>query len=138
MTIFTISNDSTDFGTFEGETPAHALAAMHRAAGYASTVIDGVVVPPASAVDEDGASLCPGIDDVTITEVSDETTYSVTFRGAAPVDAYSATEGADDNDALTLTETRERCEAYGVSAELRDSAGFVKGFVSADGSYTLA
>jgi hypothetical protein len=71
-------------------------------------------------------------------EVETEATYSVTFRGAATVDAYSATEGADDNDALTLTETRERCEAYGVSAELRDSAGFVKGFVSADGSYTLA
>jgi hypothetical protein len=70
--------------------------------------------------------------------VETEATYSVTFRGAATVDAYSATEGADDNDALTLTETRERCEAYGVSAELRDSAGFVKGFVSADGSYTLA
>jgi hypothetical protein len=69
--------------------------------------------------------------------VETETTYSVTFRGAATVDAYSATEGADDNDALTLTETRERCEAYGVSAELRDSAGFVKGFVSADGSYSL-
>jgi hypothetical protein len=69
MSTFTISNDSTDFGTFEGETPAHALAAMHRAAGYASTVIDGVVVPPASAADADGASLCPGIDDVTIAEV---------------------------------------------------------------------
>jgi len=69
--------------------------------------------------------------------ISAETTYSVTFRGAATVDAYSATEGADDNDALTLTETRERCEAYGVSAELRDSAGFVKGFVSADGNYSL-
>jgi hypothetical protein len=138
MTTFTISNDSTDFGTFEGETPAHALAAMHRAAGYASQVIDGVVVSTASAVDADGVNLCPGIDDVTIAEVETEATYSVTFRGAATVDAYSATEGADDNDALTLTETRERCEAYGVSAELRDYAGFVKGFVSADGSYTLA
>jgi hypothetical protein len=69
---------------------------------------------------------------------ADEATYSVTFRGARTVDAYSATEGADDNDGLTLTETRERCEAYGVSAELRDVAGFVRGFVSADGSYTLA
>jgi hypothetical protein len=64
-----MTNDSTDFGTFEGETPAHALAAMHRAAGYASRVVDGVVVPPASAVDADGVSLCPGIDDVSITEV---------------------------------------------------------------------
>jgi hypothetical protein len=70
MTTFAISNDSTDFGTFEGETPAHALAAMHRAAGYASTVVDGVVVPPVSAVDADGASLCPSIDDVTIAEVT--------------------------------------------------------------------
>ena len=70
MTTFTISNDSTDFGTFEGETPAHALAAMHRDAGYASKVVDGVVVPPASAVDADGVSLCPGIDDVTIAEVA--------------------------------------------------------------------
>lgn len=69
MTTFTISNDSTDFGTFEGETPAHALAAMHRAAGYASRVVDGAVIPPASAVDADGASLCPGINDVTIAEV---------------------------------------------------------------------
>ena len=69
---------------------------------------------------------------------ADEATYSVAFRGAWTVDAYSATEGADDNDGLTLTETRERCETYGVSAELRDAAGFVKGFVSADGSYTLA
>lgn len=69
MSTYSISNDSTDFGTFEGETPAHALAAMHRAAGYASRVVDGVVIPPASAVDADGVSLCPGIDDVTITEV---------------------------------------------------------------------
>ena len=69
MTTFTISNDSTDFGTFEGETPAHALAAMHRAAGYASRVVNGAVIPPASAVDADGVSLCPGIDDVTIAEV---------------------------------------------------------------------
>jgi hypothetical protein len=88
MSTFTISNDSADFGTFEGETPAHALAAMHRAAGYASTVIDGVVVPPTSAVDADGASLCPGIDDVTIAEVETEATYSVTFRGAATVDPW--------------------------------------------------
>lgn len=69
MSTFTISTASTDFGTFDGETPAHALAAMHRAAGYASKAVDGVVIPPASAVDADGVSLCPGIDDVTITEL---------------------------------------------------------------------
>lgn len=69
MSTYSISNDSTDFGTFEGETPAHALAAMHRAAGYASRVVDGVVITPASAVDADGVDLCLGIDDVTITEV---------------------------------------------------------------------
>lgn len=69
MSTYSISNDSTDFGTFEGETPAHALAAMHCAAGYASRVVDGAVIPPASAVDADGASLCPGLDDVTIAEV---------------------------------------------------------------------
>lgn len=69
MTTYSISNNSADFGTFEGETPAHALAAMHRAAGYASTVVDGEVIPSASAVDADGVSLCPGINDVTITEV---------------------------------------------------------------------
>lgn len=69
MKTYSIRNDSTDFGTFEGETPAHALAAMHRDAGYASQVIDGVVVPPASAVDADGVSIVPSMDSVTIAEV---------------------------------------------------------------------
>lgn len=67
MSTFRIQSDATDFGTFEGETPAHALAAMHRAAGYASTVVDGEVIPPASAVDADGVSLCPSMDAVRIT-----------------------------------------------------------------------
>lgn len=66
----TLRATGTDFGTFDGETPAHALAAMHRAAGYASQVVNGAVIPPASAVDADGVSLCPGLDDVTITELA--------------------------------------------------------------------
>ena len=102
MTTFTISNDSTDFGTFEGETPAHALAAMHRAAGYASQVIDGAVVPPASAVDADGVSLCPGIDDVTITEV--------THAGASiTVEVH---RGTIDPQGLGSDEECDACEEY--------------------------
>jgi hypothetical protein len=136
MSTFTISNDSTDFGTFEGETPAHALAAMHRAAGYASAVIDGVVVPPASAIDADGASLCPGIDGVTITEVSDETTYSVTFTDADTSEAYDAAAQASE-EPQTLADVIELCKSYGIAATLRDAAGFIKGYVHGDGSYSL-
>lgn len=66
-----------------------------------------------------------------------ETTYSVTFIGAETREAYDATEGADGNDALTLAEVIDRCESYGVRAQLRDAAGFSKGFVGADGNYTL-
>lgn len=77
------------------------------------------------------------VGDAAITEVTDEATYSVTFSGAETEEAYSATVGADDNDALTLAEVRERCEAHGVRAVLRDAAGSVKGFVRADGTYGL-
>ena len=68
---------------------------------------------------------------------ADESTYSVTFIGAETREAYDATEGADGSDALTLAEVIGRCESYAVRAQLRDAAGFSKGFVSADGTYTL-
>jgi len=48
-----------DMGFWHGATAAEALASMNRAAGYTA----------ADAVDADGVSLCPTIDDVTITEL---------------------------------------------------------------------
>lgn len=71
MTTYSITIKATgETSTYEGETAAHALAAMHRAAGYASQVIDGEVIPPASATDADGESLCPTMDDVRIVAVA--------------------------------------------------------------------
>ena len=44
MTTYDITSKSgATMGTYEGETPAEALAAMHRDAGYTVTVEDGGV-----------------------------------------------------------------------------------------------
>lgn len=42
-----------DLGTYEGDTAAHALAAMHRDAGYKADVVGGELVSdaPGSAAD---------------------------------------------------------------------------------------
>lgn len=66
MTTYEISNSQTTMGHYEGETAAHALAAMHRDAGYRVSVdADGDLVF-ASAEDE---RLCGGLDCWKVKEV---------------------------------------------------------------------
>ena len=60
------------------------------------------------------------------------TIYQITWRNTPADDDYSeaATEG-------TLDEIREWCREGGVVAVLSDAAGFNRGRVDADGSYSL-
>lgn len=68
MTSFQIfSKSGVNFGVYEGETAAHALAAMHRDAGYDATVEDGDIK---FASDSD-AEICGGIDAWSVCEIDD-------------------------------------------------------------------
>lgn len=63
MKSFSIfSKDGADFGTYTGETAAHALAAMHRDAGYKVSVEAGELV----FASESDAELCGGLDAWTV------------------------------------------------------------------------
>lgn len=60
------SNQGSDFGTWRGETAAHALSKVHRAAGYAvkwDRRTDSVVFP-----DDETRELCGDIGDWSITQ----------------------------------------------------------------------
>jgi hypothetical protein len=88
----TIKASGAYMGTFEGTSPAEALAAMNRSAGYAA----------ADAVDADGVSLCPTIDDVTITELE--------FEGAGilvRIDRHTI-----DPQGLASDEENDDCQEY--------------------------
>lgn len=67
MNTYTITSSAGQtMGIYAGETPAHALAAMHRDAGYQSVrVEDGELVFP----DADTEALCGGLDVWTVTPV---------------------------------------------------------------------
>ncbi len=49
MTSYIITNTASgaDLGTYEGETALHAIAALHRDAGYKARVTDGELVTDA-------------------------------------------------------------------------------------------
>jgi hypothetical protein len=66
MTTYNITSKSgANYGDFEGATPAEALAAMHRDAGYRVSV-EGDEVAFASDADRE---FCGGVDDWTIRPV---------------------------------------------------------------------
>ena len=59
MTRYRIhSAAGADMGSYVGRTPAHALAAMHRCAGYDCTVRDSAIV----FLDPDDRSMCGDVD----------------------------------------------------------------------------
>ena len=101
MTTYDITSKSgATMGTYEGETPAEALAAMHRDAGYTVTVEDGDV---AFRSDDDRA-VCGGVDEWTIrpvvwhVEESDgRGGWQLTARGECSTEA----EAEESADALT-------------------------------------
>jgi hypothetical protein len=67
-------------------------------------------------------------------------TYEVTYK--APRDADDALLDTVDylNDHAgdeTVADASRHCAVYGIIADLRDAAGFRKGYVHSDGSYTL-
>lgn len=70
------SKGGVDYGNFEGDSPAHALAASHRAGGIKIKVGTGgelVFDPP------EDADLAGGLDDWWITEIQ-TSTYGISFK----------------------------------------------------------
>ncbi len=70
MKSYTItSRASVDMGIYQGETPAHALAALHRDAGYQVSVDehDELVFK-----DDEEREICGDVDDWIIEEVSEK------------------------------------------------------------------
>lgn len=66
MTTYNITSKSgSDHGDFEGATPAEALSAMHRDAGYTVTVEDGDV----AFRSEEERTVCGGVNEWTIRPV---------------------------------------------------------------------
>ena len=119
--------------------PAFLADVADRAVTLSTVAVGGTgyVLLPGGGVDGCDCWALATITEAPAEAPADESTYSVTFIGAETREAYDATEGADGSDALTLAEVIGRCESYAVRAQLRDAAGFSKGFVSADGTYTL-
>lgn len=74
----TIKTSGAVMGTYDGETAIHALAAMHRDAGYDRATVDedGDLVNDSSAVDASGAWICAQPEDCIIEEVQ-----PVSFEG---------------------------------------------------------
>ena len=77
MTTYEItSSTGNTMGTYEGTTPAEALAAMHRDAGYRVRVDGGEIV----FASEGDAEVCGGLDAWTVREVAQESqTVSLTL-----------------------------------------------------------
>lgn len=71
MKTYQISNTASghNFGTYSGETALHAIAAMHRDAGYAAEVVNGELVTDA-----------PGGADPNVVAVAAKT-YQIQVRG---------------------------------------------------------
>jgi len=66
MTTYEISTlGGTTYGTYQGRTPADALAAMHRDAGYRVAVEDGALIWH----DDADEALCGGLDRWTVAPV---------------------------------------------------------------------
>lgn len=68
---------------------------------------------------------------------TEQTKYFATYQFTA----QSHETAVDTVNAIdypqTLEEVRETCQACSVSATLKDEAGFVRGWVQADGSWSL-
>ena len=64
--------------------------------------------------------------------------YTVTYRESSTttLDQHNALESLPTED-VELEEVLDNCAAYGCDADLYDAAGFRKGWVHADGTYTL-
>jgi hypothetical protein len=105
MTTFNIiSKSNANHGDFEGATPAEALAAMHRDAGYRVSV-EGDDVAFASDADRE---VCGGVDDWTIRQV----VWHIEERDARggwqlTADGECATEAEAERYAESLEETYE-------------------------------
>ena len=97
-TTYTITSGAGQtMGTYSGETAAHALAAMHRDAGYPRVrVEDGEIVFP----DADTESLCGGLAAWTVTPV---VSYEIIVASPSALGEHLGER--------ILFSTRERAEA---------------------------
>lgn len=67
-----------------------------------------------------------------------ETTYSVSYRAPSTADESTRnTLDTEPTEGVTLNDVIEICRVTGAEAELRNPAGFTKGFVCPDGNYAL-
>jgi hypothetical protein len=65
------------------------------------------------------------------------TTFNVTWQASETTDEVGANTLAQHQTGLTLAEALDVAQACGASGKLTDDAGFTKGWVHADRSWTL-
>ncbi|MEY5061747.1 MAG: hypothetical protein RIS45_1668 [Planctomycetota bacterium] len=63
--------------------------------------------------------------------------YEVSFTQASDESARNTLASEQERGGLSLNEVIALCTDYGVGAKLLDESGFTKGYVHADGTYSL-